>query len=100
MRRLRDRGCDVELRIVGDGPERTRLEGLIRAWQLTNVSLLGALEHALTQQEFTRAHLYIQPSITAESGDQEGIPVSLMEAMAVGVPVVSTRHSGIPELRD
>lgn len=98
MRRLRDRGCDVELRIVGDGPERTRLEGLIRAWQLTNVSLLGALEHALTQQEFTRAHLYIQPSITAESGDQEGIPVSLMEAMAVGVPVVSTRHSGIPEL--
>ena len=98
MRRLRDRGCDVELRIVGDGPERTRIEALIRQWQLTNVSLLGALEHAVTRHEFAQAHLYIQPSVTAASGDQEGIPVSLMEAMAGGLPVISTRHSGIPEL--
>jgi hypothetical protein len=98
MRRLRDRGCDVELRIIGDGPERMRIESLIRQWRLTNVSLLGALEHTLTQHEFTRAHIYIQPSVTAGSGDQEGIPVSLMEAMACGLPVVSTRHSGIPEL--
>ncbi len=98
MRLLRDRGCEAELRIVGDGPERTRIESLIRDWQLTNVSLLGPLEHALTRHEFSQAHLYIQPSVTAESGDQEGIPVSLMEAMAGGIPVVSTRHSGIPEL--
>jgi glycosyltransferase involved in cell wall biosynthesis len=98
MRRLRDGGCDVQLRIVGDGPERSRIEGLIRQWQLSNVSLLGALEHTLTRHEFSQAHLYIQPSITAESGDQEGIPVSLMEAMAGGIPVISTRHSGIPEL--
>jgi colanic acid/amylovoran biosynthesis glycosyltransferase len=98
MRRLADRGSDVELRIVGDGPERTRIEALIREWRLSNVSLLGALEHTLTRHEFTRAHLYIQPSVTAGSGDQEGIPVSLMEAMASGLPVVGTRHSGIPEL--
>jgi colanic acid/amylovoran biosynthesis glycosyltransferase len=98
MRRLRDRGCDVELRIVGEGPDRSHVESLIRQWRLTNVSLLGALEHTLTRHEFSRAHLYIQPSITAGSGDQEGIPVSLMEAMAGGLPVISTRHSGIPEL--
>lgn len=98
MRRLRDRGCDVELRIVGDGPDRSQIEGLIRQWQLTNVSLLGALEHTLTRHEFAQAHIYIQPSVTAASGDQEGIPVSLMEAMAGGLPVVSTFHSGIPEL--
>jgi colanic acid/amylovoran biosynthesis glycosyltransferase len=98
MRRLRDRGCDVELRIVGDGPERTRIESLMREWRLTNVSLLGALEHTLTKYELSEAHLYIQPSITAASGDQEGIPVPLMEAMASGIPVVASHHSGIPEL--
>jgi colanic acid/amylovoran biosynthesis glycosyltransferase len=98
MRRLRDRGCGVELRIVGDGPERTRIESLVREWRLTNVSLLGALEHTLTKHELAEAHLYIQPSVTAASGDQEGIPVSLMEAMASGIPVVAARHSGIPEL--
>ena len=98
MRRLRDRGCDIELRIVGDGPERTRIESLMREWRLTNVSLLGALEHTLTKHELSEAHLYIQPSVTAASGDQEGIPVPLMEAMASGIPVVATRHSGIPEL--
>src|SRR6185503_5553637 len=85
MRRLRDRGCDVELRIVGDGPERTRIETLMREWRLTNVSLLGALEHSMTKHELSEAHLYIQPSVTAASGDQEGIPVSLMEAMASGI---------------
>jgi colanic acid/amylovoran biosynthesis glycosyltransferase len=97
-RRLRDRGCRVELRVVGDGPERETLEATVKDLQLTNVAMLGALEHARTQQEFAQAHLYIQPSVTADSGDQEGIPVSLMEAMASGLPVVSTRHSGIPEL--
>jgi colanic acid/amylovoran biosynthesis glycosyltransferase len=40
----------------------------------------------------------LQPSVTASDGDMEGIPVSLMEAMAMGLLVVSTRHSGIPEL--
>ena len=44
------------------------------------------------------AHVLVVPSITAADGDQEGIPVVLMEAMAMGLPVVATRHSGIPEL--
>lgn len=91
MRRLRDRGCGVELHIVGDGPERTRIESLVRAWRLTNVSLLGALEHTRTKHELAEAHLYIQPSVTAASGDQEGIPLSLTEAMASGITVVAAR---------
>ena len=44
------------------------------------------------------ADLFLLPSVTGENGDMEGIPVALMEAMAVGIPVVSTQHSGIPEL--
>jgi hypothetical protein len=98
MRRLEARGVDVELSVIGDGPERQRLEGLIAASRTSRVQLLGALGHDRTRQEFSRADIYIQPSVTAESGDQEGIPVSLMEAQASGLPVVSTRHSGIPEL--
>ena len=46
------------------------------------------------------ADLFLLPSITGADGDMEGIPVALMEAMAVGLPVVSTVHSGIPELID
>jgi colanic acid/amylovoran biosynthesis glycosyltransferase len=45
-----------------------------------------------------KTHIYILASVTAQDGNQEGIPVSLMEAMATGLPVISTRHSGIPEL--
>jgi glycosyltransferase involved in cell wall biosynthesis len=98
MRTLHKRGLDLELRVIGDGPERERLESVIAEHRLTNVRLLGALAHEHARQEFADADLYIQPSITAESGDQEGIPVSLMEAQASGIPVVSTHHSGIPEL--
>ena len=43
-------------------------------------------------------HILLAPSVTSRDGDQEGIPVSLMEAMAMGLPIVSTQHSGIPEL--
>lgn len=98
LRRLRARGLDLELRVIGDGPERARLEQAIGEARLSSVTLLGALEHERTRRELADADLYIQPSVTARSGDQEGIPVSLMEAQASGLPVVSTRHSGIPEL--
>jgi colanic acid/amylovoran biosynthesis glycosyltransferase len=55
-----------------------------------------------TQQEVAeilgQAHVLLAPSVTAPSGDQEGTPVALMEAMAMGMPVIATRHSGIPEM--
>ena len=44
-----------------------------------------------------RAKVFLQHSVTANDGDEEGLPVSLLEAMGQGVPVVSTRHAGIPE---
>jgi colanic acid/amylovoran biosynthesis glycosyltransferase len=60
--------------------------------------LHGARDESFVQQKMAEAHLFILPSITAANGDQEGTPVSLMEAQAAGLPVISTLHSGIPEV--
>ena len=95
---LTARGVACELRVVGDGPLRAALHAQASTLGLTNVTWLGAVPHARAQQAFDWADIYIQPSVTADSGDEEGIPVSLMEALASGIPAVSTRHSGIPEL--
>lgn len=92
------RGLACELRIVGDGPLRDELQAHGARLGLSNVTWLGAVPHAVVQEAFDWADMYVQPSVTADNGDEEGIPVSLMEALASGLPVVSTRHSGIPEL--
>jgi colanic acid/amylovoran biosynthesis glycosyltransferase len=63
-----------------------------------NVVLHGARDSLFVQERMAAAHLFILPSVTAADGDQEGTPVSLMEAQASGLPVLSTRHSGIPEV--
>jgi len=85
--------------IVGDGPMRAHLAALVHELGLANSIVFAG---ALPQQEVVRllgeSDILIAPSITAGNGDEEGIPVALMEAMATGLPVVSSRHSGIPEL--
>jgi colanic acid/amylovoran biosynthesis glycosyltransferase len=50
------------------------------------------------KERLARAHIFLLPSLTAADGDVEGVPVALMEAMAAGLIVVSSFHSGIPEL--
>jgi colanic acid/amylovoran biosynthesis glycosyltransferase len=98
---LRDRSpqLDVRLDIVGGGPLRAELSSLRTQLGLEQrVQLHDSLPHARVVQLLEQADIFVLPSVTARSGDMEGIPVSLMEAMALGLPVVSTRHSGIPEL--
>jgi colanic acid/amylovoran biosynthesis glycosyltransferase len=96
---LRSRGVDFDLRIVGDGPLRTKLETEIARLDLRgHVELLGPLTESEVAQILGVADIYVQPSIVAASGLMEGIPVALMEAMASGVPVVATALSGVPEL--
>lgn len=84
---------DTELVLVGDGPERSRLER--RAGELgVRVRFAGAVGQDEIRRHYAEADVFCLPSFA------EGVPVVLMEAMAMGLPVVATRISGIPELVD
>jgi glycosyltransferase involved in cell wall biosynthesis len=90
-----DPGIVVE--IVGDGPERQRLEALSRAWG-RRVRFTGALPHAYALRRLSGASAFALPCRQLASGDRDGLPVALVEAMSAGVPVVTTPIAGIPEL--
>ena len=96
---LRDRGAAFRCEIVGDGELRDRIEEKVGQLGLVSrVRLLGALKQEQVRERLNRAAVFVLPSVVAANGNMDGIPVALMEAMAVGLPVVSTRVSGIPEL--
>ena len=89
----------LEYQIVGDGFLRQELQHLIDHLNVgNNVKLLGWKKQAEVAAIISQANIVLAPSVTAGDGDCEGIPVSLMESMAKGLPVISTLHSGIPEL--
>jgi colanic acid/amylovoran biosynthesis glycosyltransferase len=88
--------------LVGDGPLRPRIEERIRQARMgDHVTVVGHVQHQSDGlvAHYRAADLFVLPSATA--GDRkEGIPGSLVEAMAAGLPVVSTRHAGIPSVVD
>jgi len=93
------RGIDAHYDIVGDGPLRRALTDRVAELGIgRHVTFHGWLEQDSVRRLMTAGDVLLAPSVTDRSGDQEGIPVTLMEAMAIGLPVVSTWHSGIPEL--
>lgn len=96
---LKERGVHFSARILGDGPLRGQLETLSRKLHLAETVLFtGALDSVEVRQEMESCNLFALACKPASDGDRDGIPVVLMEAMAIGRPVVSTRFSGIPEL--
>ena len=84
--------------IAGDGPLRRELEQLVQQLDLQKVVVfLGFLGQSQLRELYEKAHIFIHPSELPPDSNEEGIPNSMLEAMASGLPVVATRHGGIPE---
>jgi len=84
--------------LCGDGPLREKILQKARELSLDeNLELVGWLDQEALQREYQRAHLFLHASETTKDSDQEGIPNSMLEAMAIGLPVIATQHGGIPE---
>lgn len=95
---LRQRGLEFRCDIIGKGALRAALERMIRDSDLADrVRLLGPLPQQEIMRHYHAAHLVVLPCIVAPDGNRDGLPVSIVEALACGVPVISTPVTGIPE---
>ncbi len=96
---LKEQGYDFTCRIVGDGELRPLLEQRIRELSLSDcVELWGSEKHERVIEMYQQATLSVLPCVISENGDRDGIPNVLVESLFMGVPIVSTPISGIPEL--
>ncbi len=102
-----NREIPVELTIIGDaGPdlesqtEKVRILDAIKNHAMESTTrLLGYQPHAVMLREAYHHHVFVQPSVTASDGDTEGgAPVSIIEMLATGMPVIATSHCDIPEV--
>ena len=84
------------LTIAGEGPLLRELETLARELKI-RVSFTGFVSQDRLREIYYQSHVFVHPSQTARDGNQEGIPNSMLEAMATGLPVFATEHGGIPE---
>jgi glycosyltransferase involved in cell wall biosynthesis len=88
----------VKFVVCGTGPENDRLRERAEALGLSgHVELKGWQSQEQLLEEYRRGHVFLHPSELTANSDQEGIPNSMLEAMATGLPVVATEHGGIPE---
>ncbi len=89
----------ARLTLIGDGPLTGDVASAVDRLGIgDDVDLAGHQPHDAVLDAYASADIYIQHSVTAPDGDEEGLPVSITEALAAGLPVIATRHSGIPEV--
>jgi len=96
---LKQRGVSFHCTVIGEGPQRVQLEAQRTAASLQEqLEFPGAKPQEAVREALSDCTIFVMPSVTTPEGNQDGIPVALMEAMATGSAVVSTTVSGIPEL--
>jgi colanic acid/amylovoran biosynthesis glycosyltransferase len=98
---LIDSGVDARLSFYGDGQLLENVKTIVAEKGLTDrIRFFGHRSRAETLEAIRNAHIFALFSVTAPDGDMEGTPTVLIEAGALGIPAVSTRHAGIPEIID
>ncbi|RPI87328.1 MAG: colanic acid biosynthesis glycosyltransferase WcaL [Chloroflexi bacterium] len=96
---LMKKGLDFECLIIGEGPMRSGLESQIKTLGLSGkVRLLGAITPEEVIEQYEKANIFVLPAILGTDGDRDGIPNVILESMSMEIPVISTNHSGIPEV--
>lgn len=96
---LRASGLDVSCSVIGTGPLEAELEATARRLRLGSaVTFLRARTHQEIAAAYGQADIFVQASVVLANGDRDGIPNSLLEAMASGLPVVASAVAGIPEV--
>jgi colanic acid/amylovoran biosynthesis glycosyltransferase len=99
LQQLLQRGVIFDCEVIGEGPQRAELEAARdRSGLTTRLHFPGAQPQERVRAELQSAAIVVMPSVRTREGNQDGIPVALMEAMASGAAVISTTVSGIPEL--
>lgn len=97
LKKTNDHGA--KLTLIGDGPLLGEIKHLVEKLNIQpNVDFVGAISNNKIKYFYENATVYVQHSIKSAKNDKEGIPISIMEAMAMQLPILSTFHGGIPEL--
>ncbi len=89
---------ELQLKFVGSGDSLSVCQDLCNSLGIKDVYFVGILSPEEIAQEMGNSFCFIQHSKKASNGDKEGTPVAIIEAMAAGLPVISTIHAGIPEV--
>jgi glycosyltransferase involved in cell wall biosynthesis len=102
FRRAAEADSRLRLDYIGDGPLLPAIRQFVRAFALEDrVTLHGSASNTAVLEAARRADIFVQHSLTdPDTGDEEGLPVAILEAMANALPIVSTIHAGIPEAVD
>jgi glycosyltransferase involved in cell wall biosynthesis len=90
---------EIRLCFIGDGPLLSVCRDFAQTLAIGHaVQFLGAQPHDAVAREMRRSRAFVQHSVTGADGDREGTPVAILEAGAAGLPVIATRHAGIPDV--